>query len=80
MSASAVYQLVVLVVAVEATTVIAEAEMGVGMKMMVDIESTVMMVVLAVSTVVIAAALVVVIAMTVAMTATILVKTGTMNV
>ena len=61
--ASVVDQPVVLVVAVEAMTMIVEAKMDVGMAMTIDIVSTVILVVLAVSTAVITAALVVVIAM-----------------
>ena len=61
--ASVVYQPAVLVVAVEATTMIVEAKMSVEMAMTIDVVSTVILVVLAVSTAVITAALLVVIAM-----------------
>ena len=54
-----VHQPVVLVAAVDATTMMVEARIDVGMVMTIDIVSTVMMVVLAVSTAVISAALVV---------------------
>ena len=57
--ASTVHQPVVLVAAVDATTMMVEARIDVGMVMTIDIVSTVMMVVLAVSTAVISAALVV---------------------
>ena len=53
------HQPVVLVVAVDATTMMVEARIDVGMVMTIDIVSTVMMIVLAVSTAVISAALVV---------------------